>query len=150
MVTYAGPRDPKTKLVTPSLLFRGPFAGETDGPYISQFLLQKTAFGALDIDQKYRTNDDTNFVLDEMDFQKVQNGIDTGKTLNTLKDGHGLPDPRYLHDGRGLAAYTHEDVWAKCRSPSTANCTSSPATSASATASTPVSIGGAIPLRLCS
>ena len=103
MVTYAGPRDPKSKLVTPDLLFRGQFAGETDGPYISQFLLQPTAFGALAIDQKYRTNDKTKFMLDPMEFLNVQNGIDTGKTLNRLP-------PVYMHDGRGLAAYTHEDV----------------------------------------
>ncbi len=103
MPTYAGPRDPKSKLVTPQLLFRGTFAGETDGPYISQFLLQKTTFGALSVDQKYRTNDTTDFMKDAAEFLKVQNGIDTGKTLNALP-------PLYIHDGRGLAAYTHEDV----------------------------------------
>jgi hypothetical protein len=103
MPEYAGPRDPASKLVTPNLLFRGTFAGEIDGPYISQFLLQPTVFGALPIDQKYRTNDTTDFMKDPVEFQKVQNGIDTGKTLNPLP-------PVYIHDGRGLAAYTHEDV----------------------------------------
>jgi hypothetical protein len=103
MLAYAGPRDPKSNLVTPELLFRGTFAGETDGPYISQFLLQKTKFGALPIDQKYRTNDTTDFMKDPAEFLKVQNGIDTGKSLNPLP-------PVYIHDGRGLAAYTHEDV----------------------------------------
>jgi hypothetical protein len=100
---YAGPRDPVSKLVTPGLLFRGPFAGETDGPYVSQFLLQETAFGALPVNQKYRTNDKTNFMTDPTEFLNVQNGINTGKALNPLP-------PVYIHDGRGLAAYTHEDV----------------------------------------
>lgn len=100
---YAGPRDPVTKLVTPNLLFRGGFAGETDGPYISQFLLQQTDFGALKINQTYSTNDQTNFMLDPVEFQNVQNGISTGRKLNPLA-------PVYMHDGRGLAAYTHADV----------------------------------------
>jgi hypothetical protein len=100
---YAGPRDKATNLVTPNLLFRGQFAGETDGPYVSQFLLQQTDFGALKIDQKYRTNDQTNFMLDPAEYQKVQNGIDTGRQLNKMP-------PVYMHNGRGLAAYTHEDV----------------------------------------
>ena len=37
------------------------------------------------------------------EFQQVQNGIATGKSLTP---GAAL----YLHDGRGLAAYTHDDV----------------------------------------
>jgi len=37
--SYAGPRDSHGQ-VTPGLLFRGGFPGETVGPYVSQFLLQ--------------------------------------------------------------------------------------------------------------
>ena len=47
-----GPRD-SSKKVTPNLLFRGGFPGETIGPYISQFLIQDTSMGALPIIQKY-------------------------------------------------------------------------------------------------
>jgi len=43
-------------------------------------------------------------MLDPNEFQKVQNGIGTGKSLTELHT------PLYLHDGRGLAAYTHDDV----------------------------------------
>jgi hypothetical protein len=39
----------------------------------------------------------------EADFAKVQNGVGTGASLT-----HGAA--LHLHDGRGLAAYTHEDV----------------------------------------
>ncbi len=103
MPAYMGPRNAANQ-VTPELLFRGDFPGEKIGPYISQFLLMPTAFGSLPIIQKYITNKKhTDFMLDSAEFLKVQNGIDTGKKLTP---GAAL----YLHDGRGLAAYTHEDV----------------------------------------
>src|SRR5262249_54875757 len=43
--TYVGPRNSRGQ-VTPDLLFRGNFAGDTLGPYISQFLVMPTFFGA--------------------------------------------------------------------------------------------------------
>jgi hypothetical protein len=101
--TYTGPRDSANQ-VTPDLLFRGSFPGEDLGPYISQFLLKPTSFGALPIIQKYTTNKQhADFMLDPTEFLQVQNGIATGKTLTP-------GTARYLNDGRGLAAYTHEDV----------------------------------------
>ena len=100
--TYAGPKSGGA--VTPEVLFRGIFAGELAGPYISQFLVQPTNFGALPIVQQYQTNaPNINFMLDPTEFQKVQNGIATGKVLTSQA-------PVYLHDGRGLSAYTHQDV----------------------------------------
>ena len=61
---YAGPRDQNGK-VTTHLLFRGGgnaqtgnanyFAGETIGPYISQFCIQPTNLGAQTLDQKVQT-----------------------------------------------------------------------------------------------
>lgn len=100
---YAGPRDANGK-VTPDLLFRGPFVGETDGPYISQLLLPDTSLGSLSITQKYATfAPDINFVTTDADFLKVQNGQPTGSALT--------PGPAlHLHNGRGLSAYTHADV----------------------------------------
>lgn len=99
----AGPRN-ATNNVTPGLLFRGGFAGETIGPYISQFLLQSTALGSLPVTQQYITNQkNIDFMTAPAEFQQVQNGIATGKSLTP---GAAL----YLHDGRGLAAYTHDDV----------------------------------------
>ena len=103
MPTYAGPRNAVGQ-VTPELLFRGRFAGETTGPYISQFLLHQTALGSLPIVQKYVTNEaGTDFMTMADEFLSVQNGVDTGKRLTPGA-------ARYLHDGRGLAAYTHDDV----------------------------------------
>jgi len=101
--TYAGPRE-SSGMVTPNVLFRGPYSGETVGPYLSQFLLQPTAFGAMNLDQRYVTlQAGTDFMLDPDEFRKVQNGVGTGKALT--------PGPAmYLHNGRGLASFTHVDV----------------------------------------
>ena len=103
LASYRGPRDAANN-VTPNLLFRGGFAGDTIGPYMSQFLLQDTVLGALPITQQYVTfKKGVDYMLDKVTFQQVQNGIATGLKLQ--------PDvPLYLHNGRGLAAYTHSDV----------------------------------------
>ncbi len=104
LAAYAGPHN-AAHAVTPDLLFRGTFPGEQDGPYLSQFLLQSTALGSLPITQQYVTNmKGVNFLLDSTEFLDVQNGIPTGKSLTPVAG------PLYLHDGRGLAAYAHDDV----------------------------------------
>jgi len=83
MPAYVGPRNASNQ-VTPELLFRGDFQGEKLGPYISQFLLKPTAFGSLPIVQKYITNKkNTDFMLDPAEFQRVQNGMPTGKSRMT-------------------------------------------------------------------
>jgi hypothetical protein len=103
MPSYKGPRD-ASHHVTPDLLFRGGYAGETIGPYISQLLLKDTSLGALPIVQKYTTaKSGVDYMKDPTTFLQVQNGISTGLQLQ--------PDtPVFLHDGRGLGAYTHVDV----------------------------------------
>jgi hypothetical protein len=108
---YRGPRDANTHSVTPNLLFRGRFPGEVYGPYVSQFLLQSTTLGSLPITQQYITNmkhianmKGADFMLDPTEFLQVQNGIATGNKLMPVAG------PLFLHDGRGLAAYTHDDV----------------------------------------
>jgi hypothetical protein len=104
MPTYAGPRD-NNGLVTPNLLFRGPYPGDTVGPYISQFYLIPTFLGAQGMNQQMLTYaSGVDYMTDPTTFQQVQNGIDTG--LRNQLD----PQPRYVHDGRGLGAYTHLDV----------------------------------------
>ncbi len=103
MPTYAGPRNAAGN-VTQDLLFRGRLAGETDGPYVSQFLLQPTALGSLPITQQYITNKaGVDFVTKAEFFQAVQNGISTNQNLTPVP-------AQYLHDGRGFSAYTHDDV----------------------------------------
>lgn len=105
---YAGPRNTSNK-VTPDLLFRGgrpggAFPGEAVGPYMSQFLLQRGSLGALQIEQKYMTNQaQVDFMLDPNEFLLVQNGSLPTKSLTPEA-------PVYLHNGRGLAGLTHNDV----------------------------------------
>jgi len=102
--SYAGPRD-KHGNVTPHLLFRGSFSGETIGPHISQLFITPTFFGQQPISQQMVTyQPGVDYMADLTTWQDVQNGIDTG-----LLD---QPDPqlRYLRNGRGLAAFTHVDV----------------------------------------
>lgn len=103
MPSYAGPRDSYGR-VTPNLLFRGPYPGDAVGPYISQFYLIPTFLGAQAISQQLFTYSGVDFMTDPTTFQLVQNGIDTG--LRNQLD----PQPRYIHDGRGLGAFTHLDV----------------------------------------
>jgi hypothetical protein len=104
MPTYAGPRNGSGH-VTPELLFRGPYPGETVGPYMSQLHLIPTYLGTQPISQQlvtYLANVD--YMTDATTYQLVQNGINTG--LHNQVD----PQLRYLHNGRDLGAYTHLDV----------------------------------------
>jgi hypothetical protein len=101
---YTGPKNSSNQ-VTPSLLFRGAFPGETVGPYISQFFIQPTFLGAQPISQQqvtYLPNID--YMTDFGSWLTVQNGGSTG-----LAD---QPDPQLLfeHKGRDLAAWTHVDA----------------------------------------
>jgi hypothetical protein len=102
--TYFGPRNSKGQ-VTPGLLFRGAFPGETKGPYVSQFLLQPTFFGSQPISQQQLTYlPDTDYATDFNSWLDIQNGVDTG-----LRNKLDL-QLRYRRNGRDLAALTHIDV----------------------------------------
>ncbi len=104
MPSYAGPRDSGGH-VTPDLLFRGPFPGETVGPYMSQLLITPTSMGQQAMSQQMTTYlPNLDYMTDMTSWQQVQNGIDTG--LRNQTDSQ----ERYLHDGRGLAAMTHIDM----------------------------------------
>jgi len=99
---YKGPKDGGT--VTPALLFRGGFSGEDIGPYVSQFLLTPTNFGSAAFSQKYTTYvSNIDYMIDLDTWSAVQNGAPTGQVNQKYST------PRFLHDGRGLAAYTHVD-----------------------------------------
>jgi hypothetical protein len=104
MQSYTGPRT-NSGLVTPQLLFRGGYPGETLGPYISQLIIAPSSFGAMPMSNQYITYQaGLDYMLDPASFLDVQNGIDTGQ--RNLKD----PTLRYLYNGRALAAWTHVDV----------------------------------------
>ena len=98
--------------VTRQNLFRGQFTvgdGNVKGPYLSQFLVQPTLYGAQPLDQRYRTylpigGGGNDFMTSVSEFQAIQNGGDSGRSV--VAD----PVPRYLRSGRDLAAYTRVDV----------------------------------------
>ena len=102
--TYLGPRNSHGQ-VTTNLLFRGNFPGEILGPYVSQFLVMPTSFGAQPLTQQmasYLPNID--YMANFNDWLTVQNGNYTG--LENQID----PQLRYRRLGRDLAAFTHVDV----------------------------------------
>jgi hypothetical protein len=104
MPSYTGPRDAQGN-VTPALLFRGGYPGETVGPYISQFCVIPSFLGTQELNQQMITYAaGIDYMTDGLTFQQIQNGIDTG--LRNQLD----PQRRYLNNGRGLGAYTHLDV----------------------------------------
>jgi hypothetical protein len=98
--------------VTPQNLFRGQFVsgdGNVQGPYISQFMVQPTFYGAQPLDQRYQTflpvdGGGSDFMTSPDEYQLVQNGGDSGRRLAFD------PTSRFIRDGRALAAYTHVDV----------------------------------------
>jgi hypothetical protein len=101
---YQGPRN-GSGTVTPDLLFRGAFPGETLGPYISQFFITPTSLGQQPISQQQTTYlADFDYMTSFSDWLTVQNGNVTGLT-NQID-----PQLRYVHSGRDLAAWTHTDV----------------------------------------
>jgi hypothetical protein len=93
-------------------LFRGQFVpgdGNVQGPYISQFMVQPTFFGAQPLSQQYQTflpegGGGSNFMTSVSEYQLVQNGGDSGRQLAFDST------PRYIRNARDLAAYTHVDV----------------------------------------
>jgi hypothetical protein len=100
---YAGPRSGGK--VTPDVLFRGGFPGETVGPYISQFFITPTFLGQQPISQQqmtYQANAD--YLTDTTSWALIQNGGSTG--LQNQID----PQLHFEHCGRDLAAWTHVDV----------------------------------------
>jgi hypothetical protein len=101
---YTGPRNSSGQ-VTPNLLFRGGFPGETLGPYVSQLFLMPTYMGAQPIGQQQVTYlPNINYLTDFSEWLNVQNGNFTGFANQT--------DAvlRYRRNGRDLAAFAHMDV----------------------------------------
>jgi hypothetical protein len=104
MPSYAGPRDSHGQ-VTPELLFRGAFPGETVGPYISQLFITPTSFGQQEMSQQMTTYlPGIDYMTDLATWQDAQNGIDSG--LRNQTDSQA----RYQYNERSLSAYTHVDV----------------------------------------
>ena len=94
--------------VTPQNLFRGqivPGDGNVKGPHVSQFMVQPVFYGAQLLDQRYRTfMPGQEFMTSVATYQNIQNGGPDEASI--IYD----PTPRYVRNGRDLAAYTQVDV----------------------------------------
>ena len=100
---YAGPKSGGQ--VTPDVLFRGAFPGETLGPYISQFFITPTFLGQQPISQQMvNYQPDIDYLTDAASWALIQNGGSAG--LQNQID----PQLRFTHTGRALSAWTHIDM----------------------------------------
>jgi len=90
--------------VTAQTLFRDPFPGCTVGPYISQFFVLPTPFGAEFVDRRARVFAEGSDHMTSFDnWLTVQNG---GVNESSSFD----PQRRYLRNGRDVAAWVQNDV----------------------------------------
>ncbi len=93
-------------------LFRGQFVqgdGNVQGPYVSQFMVQPTFYGAQPLSQQYQTFlpagvGGSDYMTTVSEYQLVQNGGESGRQLTFD------PTFRFVRGGRDLAAYTRADV----------------------------------------
>ncbi len=98
---YRGPK--AGGVVTPDTLFRAPYAGALDGPFVSQFLLQDIAFGSQINTQQVRVfQPGVDYLTNYTDWLQRQNGAAFGPRLY---DG----TPRYLRSARDLATWVDVD-----------------------------------------
>ncbi len=98
--------------VTPQNLFRGQFHpgdGNVKGPYLSQFLIQPTYFGAQPISQQLRRylsvgEGGADFMTTVAEYQDMQNGVVPSRQLQFDSQ------LRFFRMGRDLTASTHVDL----------------------------------------
>jgi hypothetical protein len=96
--------------VTAQNLFRGRFTtgdGNVLGPYVSQFMVQPTVYGAQPISQQFNTfasGTQNDFMTTVAEYTNIANGGANQGSL--VMDA----TPRFIRDGRDLAAFTHVDV----------------------------------------
>ena len=94
--------------VTPQNLFRGQTIqgdGNVQGPFVSQFLVQPTFFGAQPLSQQYQNFlPGQDFLTKVEEYERIQNGQVPNFSLAFDSQF------RFLRNGRSLAAYTHVDA----------------------------------------
>jgi hypothetical protein len=96
-------------LVTPTTLFRGDLPGDGIGPYVSQFLLQPMAYGALPLVQKINTilaprEGGADYLTNVSSWLTAQNG------QGPFEKNRVDPILRHIRNGRDLSAYVHSDL----------------------------------------
>jgi hypothetical protein len=103
-----GYQGPKTA-TTAATAFQMGLAGESTGPYLSQFLWLPIAYGAMTVPQLYPVAPSTDFMTTFAAWLSVQNG-----QYAPPKPVPGAPPPappatRYMSSGRDLATFLHSD-----------------------------------------
>lgn len=98
--------------VTPQNLFRGqinPSDGALLGPYVSQFMIQPTMFGAQPLSQMFQrilsvSQGGADYLTNPTEYLSVESGFPPSFSLGV--------DPvyRYLRMGRDMASFTHVDA----------------------------------------
>jgi hypothetical protein len=101
---YPGPRT--GGMVTPATIFRAGLAGDSIGPWLSQFLWLPVPYGALPMDQKYTVAPQIEYLTTYDAWLNVQNGHS-----NPASSSGPTAPPRlgYLTAGRDLATYLDND-----------------------------------------
>jgi hypothetical protein len=90
--------------ITPKALFRGPTAGDLEGPYISQFLSRPVQTVSTIFEQRYRTPTPANdFMTAFGEWVQIQSGVPPWREY--VWDSI----PRYIRNGRDLAEWVHYD-----------------------------------------
>jgi hypothetical protein len=91
--------------VTPATIFRGLTPGDLAGPYISQFLFKDVPYGTLTINQRQKTVlPGPDYMTDYATWLSLQRGF------NPVELDAFDAMPRYIRNGRDLAAYVHYDA----------------------------------------
>ncbi|MBE9053955.1 vanadium-dependent haloperoxidase [Nostocales cyanobacterium LEGE 11386] len=98
-------RGPKVEgKITPETLFRGNYAGDLVGPYISQFLLKDIPYGSLTISQRQETVvANVDYMTEYDEWLNVQNGGSVGQDKFD-------PQRRYIRNIRDIGQYVHVDA----------------------------------------
>jgi len=103
---FRGPKD--NGRVTTQTLFRDVFPGCTTGPYISQFLLRSTAFGAQFLDQRIQARAaGSDYMLNFAEWLEVQNGCNPA---NMAVPTDTQAPVRFIRNGRDISHYVRLDV----------------------------------------
>ncbi|HXB22264.1 MAG TPA: vanadium-dependent haloperoxidase [Candidatus Solibacter sp.] len=107
---FTGVKDPRTGKVTARTLFRGLTAGETVGPYVSQFFVMPAALGALAVnDSNGNPAQQYNVYVPGKDYMTDKD------SFLAVQDGRGpfgsnvILGPRFLHTARDINAFVHVD-----------------------------------------
>jgi hypothetical protein len=100
---FRGPK--RNNRVTPATIFRGNTVGDLTGPFVSQFLLKPVPYGTLTISHRQQTFiPATDYITDYETWLNIKRGV------NPTGQAYFDPTPRYIRNGRDMAAYVWIDA----------------------------------------